>query len=181
MSASPPRIVVVGCGFPQLGLLRFCRDEGLHVVGVDANPRAVGVGCCDGFIEASTRDTEAIVNHLFARVTGWEWDVMAGTRVLSARAAADIVSHCEDDGISTDVSWPLHLRAAGGYTLGYREVEGLEYETADRYSAEVAAAGGQAAWLEELDADLRRWAYRLEMARLHVQAMASGAASGAPS
>jgi len=129
----------------------------------------------------SQRDTEAIVNHLFARVTGWEWDVMAGTRVLSARAAADIVSHCEDDGISTDVSWPLHLRAAGGYTLGYREVEGLEYETADRYSAEVAAAGGQAAWLEELDADLRRWAYRLEMARLHVQAMASGAASGAPS
>lgn len=55
-----PRILVVGCGFPQLGLLRFCRAEGLHVIGLDANATAVGRPECHDFVEASTTDAEAI-------------------------------------------------------------------------------------------------------------------------
>jgi biotin carboxylase len=58
--ASRARILVVGCGFPQLGLIRFCRAEDLEVIGVDANPAAVGVAECDGFVLASTGDAEAI-------------------------------------------------------------------------------------------------------------------------
>ncbi len=61
MQRSKPRLLVVACGFPQLGLLRFAREEGLVVVGVDANPQAVGVGLCDDFVQASTRDTAGIV------------------------------------------------------------------------------------------------------------------------
>ncbi len=59
--ADPSRILIVGCGFPQLGLLRFCRREGLAVVGLDMNPHAVGRIECDHFVEASTTDVEAIV------------------------------------------------------------------------------------------------------------------------
>jgi len=54
------RILVVGCGFPQLGLLRFCRAEDLHVIGLDLNPEAVGRSECDDFVTASTTDVKAI-------------------------------------------------------------------------------------------------------------------------
>ncbi len=54
------RILVVGCGFPQLSLLRLARKLGLHVVGADLNPDAVGVGECNAFVQASTNDVNAL-------------------------------------------------------------------------------------------------------------------------
>jgi len=48
------RLLVVGCGFPQLGLLRFCRDEGLFVIGADLDEHAVGRGLCHAFVRVST-------------------------------------------------------------------------------------------------------------------------------
>jgi biotin carboxylase len=54
------RVVVVGCGFPQLGLLRAARDLGLEVIGVDANPRATGASVCHDFHEVSTHDVDRI-------------------------------------------------------------------------------------------------------------------------
>ena len=44
--------------------------------------------------------------------------------------------------------------------LQNRATEGLEFETADRYGDQVAAAGGVEAWKARLDADPRRWAER---------------------
>ena len=41
--------------------------------------------------------------------------------------------------------------------------EGLEFETADRYADQVAAAGGLDAWIAQLDADPQRWVERLEL------------------
>ncbi len=117
------------------------------------------------------RDTETIVNRVFAAVDGRAWDMLVGARGLSRRAVQAILDGCPDEEFSTDVSWPLFLRQAGGYTCGYGEAEGLEFETADRYADEVAAAGGVARWLARLDADPRRWAHRLEMARVEVEAM----------
>ena len=54
------KVLVVGCGFPQLGLLRAARELGLSLVGVDANPRAIGAAVCDEFHEVSTHDADAI-------------------------------------------------------------------------------------------------------------------------
>jgi cysteine synthase A len=53
-------VAVVGCGFPQLGLLRVARELGLDVVGLDLNPRAVGVPLAGRFLEASTGDPDAV-------------------------------------------------------------------------------------------------------------------------
>jgi len=61
MPSPKPRLLIVACGFPQLGLLRFARGEDLTVVGADANPQAVGVALCDEFVPVSTRDTAGIV------------------------------------------------------------------------------------------------------------------------
>ena len=54
------RVVIVGCGFPQLGLLRAARELGVHVIGIDANPLAIGVAVCDEFHEVSTHDVDRI-------------------------------------------------------------------------------------------------------------------------
>lgn len=124
------------------------------------------------------RDTEAIVNHVFAAVSGHEWDVTAAARGLSRRAAEAIVTGCADDTIGVDVSWPLYLQQSGGFSLGYLATEGLEFETADRYIDEMVAAGGRAQWLARLDADPQRWAHRLHLARLEVEAMTPYAPNG---
>jgi hypothetical protein len=117
------------------------------------------------------RDTEAIINHVFERVSDRAWDTGAGARGLSRRAAEAIVTGCLDDAISNDVTWPLCLRQRGDYSLGYLETEGLEFETPDRFQAEVARAGGVTQWSEQLDDDVQHWAMRLELARIEVAAM----------
>jgi len=55
-------IAIVGCGFPQLGLLRAARDLGLSVVGLDLNPEAVGVPLAHRFELASTGDPDAVID-----------------------------------------------------------------------------------------------------------------------
>jgi hypothetical protein len=117
------------------------------------------------------RDTEAIINHVFERLTDRAWDTGAGARGLSRRTAEAIVTHCLDDQISNDVTWPLCLQQLGRFTLGYIETEGLEFETPDRFPTEVAQAGGVAQWSEQLDDDVQHWATRLELARIEVAAM----------
>ena len=54
------RVLIVGCGFPQLSLVRAAKRLGLYVIGADANPRAIAVGTCDEFHEVSTADADAL-------------------------------------------------------------------------------------------------------------------------
>ncbi len=119
------------------------------------------------------RDTESIVNHVFAQVSGLAWDVTAAARGLARRAAEAILAGCPDQQVSTDVTWTLFVQQAEGFSLGYVETEGLEFETADRYGDQIAAAGGLAQWMAQLDADPRRWAQRLDMARVEIEGMFS--------
>jgi len=119
----------------------------------------------------SQRDTEAIINHVFERISNRARDTGAGARGLSRRAAEAIVSDCRDDAISNDVTWPLWLQQRSDFSLGYLETEGLEFETPDRFLAEVARAGGVAQWSEQIDDDVQNWATRLELARIEVAAM----------
>jgi len=54
------RIAIVGCGFPQLSLVRAAKRAGHYVIGADANPRAVAVALCDELHETSTSDVEGL-------------------------------------------------------------------------------------------------------------------------
>jgi hypothetical protein len=120
---------------------------------------------------APQRATEAIVNEVFARVAGRAWDVTAAARALSRAAAQAIVAGYADDGIGSDAGWPLFAERQG-YTLGYIETDGLEFETPDRYGDQIAAAGGLAAWMEQIDGRLDEWMLRLEIAREEIAALA---------
>jgi hypothetical protein len=117
------------------------------------------------------RDTESIVNHVFARVSGREWDVTSGARGFSSGAARAIVETSPKyEGAETDTAWPLLLRESG-FSTGYHVVDGLEYETADRHEDSVERAGGVDLWMAEVDADPREWLARLDAARRSVWAM----------
>jgi biotin carboxylase len=54
------RVLIVGCGFPQLSLVRRARALGLDVLGADMNPDAVAVSHCNAFERVSTHDADAI-------------------------------------------------------------------------------------------------------------------------
>ena len=116
-------------------------------------------------------DTERIVNRVFAQLSGLAWDITAATRGLSRDAAAWIVNKSRDDSLGVDGSWPLLLQRQGGFKLGYAEIEGMEFETADRYQAEIAAVGGYQNWLIQLNADPQKWLHRLDLARIEIEAM----------
>jgi len=83
------RILIVGCGFPQLSLVRAAGRRGLFVVGADSNPRAVAVQHCDQFFEVSTSDVDGLCD-LMQRVradavttTGSEMSLKATAQVAA--------------------------------------------------------------------------------------------------
>ncbi len=118
------------------------------------------------------RDTEVIINRLFGQVSGLPWnDVTSGARGLSRAAAEAIVANVEDDELSTDISWTLYVQQNKAWSIGYLEADGLEFETADRFADEVAAAGGVAAWLNRLENDPHEWAFRFDLARVEIEAL----------
>ena len=96
----------------------------------------------------------------------------AAARGISRRAAAAIVAGCHEDSFGVDAVWPLFVQQAGGFTLTEVQTEGLEFETADQYGDEVAAAGDESVWKVRIDSDVRRWAHRLRLATIEAEAMA---------
>jgi hypothetical protein len=118
------------------------------------------------------RATEQLINHTFALASGVHWDVTAGSRTISRRAAEALLADCPDETVGCDCSWPLFLWRRGGFAVAYRETEGLEFETLDRYADEVAALGGAHAWLAQMDADPGQWAQRLAIAAVEAESAA---------
>jgi biotin carboxylase len=83
------RVVVVGCGFPQLSLIRAAKRRGLHVIGADMNPRAVAVPLCDEFHEVSTSDAAGL-GELLRRVRA---DAITTTgSEVALKATADVAA-----------------------------------------------------------------------------------------
>jgi hypothetical protein len=117
------------------------------------------------------RDTESLINHCFGLAWGQPLDVTAASRGLSRRAAQALVDGCDEPTIGNDCVWPLFLARQDRFTIGYAATEGLEWETPDRFGAEIEAMGGLDAWLAEHDADVGRWAERLQLARIEVEAL----------
>jgi hypothetical protein len=116
--------------------------------------------------------TEPLFNKVFALVSGLDWDIGAGSRGVSRRAAGLLLAGSREDSVGTDAEWPLLLMAHAGFHLGHRLCEGLEFETGDAFGPEIEAAGSIAAWQTEMSADPRRWAFRLRVALLIADAAA---------
>lgn len=119
------------------------------------------------------RETERLINLLFARTTGgldpWRLvdepgaliDICTGAWGFSQRGVAALHARAQITDIGFHAEWPLIARDMPGLHCGYLPCEGLEYETADRYGDQIAAAGGIAAWYAAQNVDIRHWQQRI--------------------
>jgi hypothetical protein len=106
------------------------------------------------------RESEELVNHTHALLTGDHWDLMFAIRRLSPAAVRLIVSEGRVDTLANDVEWPLLARQAG-LRLGYVQSDALFYRTIERFGAAEDAG----------DDDPLQWIRRLEFAAQHASAM----------
>jgi len=108
-------------------------------------------------------ETERLANPVFSKVYGQDRDITSGSRGLSRRAAELVLIHSREEGAGVDAEWPLIVDRFPELRSGYILCEGLEFETADRYQAEIAQAGGLEHWLEAQSARPELWVHRLRV------------------
>lgn len=115
-------------------------------------------------------ETEPLFNKVFALVTDLQWDVGAGSRGLSRRAAKRLLDTSQEMTVGIDAEWPLLLLGQDEFRVGHRLCDGLEFETADRFGLEIEAAGSYQAWEKQISSDPRQWSFRLQVALMIAEA-----------
>jgi biotin carboxylase len=87
VGAGHPRLLVLGAGPAQLGLLEAARARGVHVIAADRDPAAVGLTLADERAIVSTEDEPAIERLARAREVGGivspgvDWPVGVAARI----------------------------------------------------------------------------------------------------
>jgi len=109
--------------------------------------------------------TEKISNQVVSYLLGRDVDVSAGSKGFSRQAAEWIVKQADACySIGTDAEWPL-LMSQAGFRMDYVEVDGLDWETADRYREQAAGPDLQRQLAETVDQDFQEWRRRVEIAQ----------------
>ena len=108
--------------------------------------------------------TEALSNAVISYLIGQFMDVSAGSKGFSFQAAGYVIEHTRPgNALGTDGEWTVLLQRAG-FKLGYLEVNGLDWESADRYQSQAADPRRQRQAAEIYDADPNHWARRTAVA-----------------
>lgn len=108
--------------------------------------------------------TEKISNLVASHFLGRHLDVSAGSKAFSRPAASFLVQLTQPRrSMGTDAEWLVLLKRAG-FSIDELPVDGLDYESADRFQEQAADEGAQRSHAEEVDADPRQWARRVEIA-----------------
>ncbi|MDQ5850903.1 MAG: hypothetical protein M3380_02305, partial [Chloroflexota bacterium] len=113
------------------------------------------------------QQTEKIINMVASHLLGQSVDLGGGTRGFSRRAAQFVIANSAP-GRWGDAEWPILLHR-GGYAVDYLALDGLEWESADRYKQHAADADTRRAVAEAYDQNAESWARRVEIAREIVQ------------
>lgn len=147
----------------MLRWVEFGRDDLCAVLAAVPEVDCLVVGRSDQAQTAEPRrlrETEALVNHAHALLTGDHWDLMFAIRRLSPAAVKLVVEQSQVDTLANDVEWPLLVRQAGLVT-GYAQSDALFYRTVEEFG-DAADSG---------DDEPLQWIRRLEFAALHASAM----------
>jgi hypothetical protein len=108
--------------------------------------------------------TEAISNRVVSYFVGKQMDVSAGSKGFSRPAVEYIINTCSPGhALGVDAEWPITLHKAG-YVIDYVQVDGLDWESADRYKIRAAGREEQTAAALAYDDDPENWAQRVEVA-----------------
>ena len=108
--------------------------------------------------------TERTYNVMFSHIVGRQLDFSSGSKGFSLRAAQFIASNGDSQHpFGTDVEWVILARRAG-FEISAMLVDGLDYETADRYSDAPADDEQQKEAAHDYDLDPDHWVRRVEIA-----------------
>lgn len=111
------------------------------------------------------RETERIVNQVFSFLLGQEVDLSAGVKGFSRRAALFLLENSPlGRALGVDAEWPVILHQAG-FSLEMMWVDGLDWETADRYQAYAADKFAQRLAAEKYDQNPASWERRIAVAQ----------------
>lgn len=108
--------------------------------------------------------TEAISNRVVSEILGQPMDVSAGSKGFSRRAVEFLVGNTQPGrALGTDAEWPILLKRSG-FRVDYLVVDGLDWESADRYREQAADPEDQRLAAEQVDADPASWEWRVRVA-----------------
>ncbi len=110
------------------------------------------------------RVAERATNRVLSLLAGRRLDAVAGACWLSAEGAELILQRSVEPTNATDLEWPALVLRVDSRRLAALACEGLEFETAGFHGDEVAAAGGEAAWIRERYERPEVWRDRLRLA-----------------
>jgi len=113
---------------------------------------------------------EQATNHAFSLAVGRRVDATAGAAWLSAEGARIVLEGSTEATAATDLEWPALVCHHAPDRLAAMAVEGLEFETAEFFAAEIGAAGGEEAWLDSEYEQPSVWQARLELAARSIAA-----------
>jgi SAM-dependent methyltransferase len=115
-------------------------------------------------------ETERSSNLVISHLLGQTMDVSAGSKGFSKKAALFLSENTEPGAsMGMDAAWLVLLNRAG-YRIRYREVNGLDWESADQYRAEAANEDIQRQAAITYDADPGHWEWRSKVAFEVIQA-----------
>ena len=115
------------------------------------------------------RQTERLANIFMSHFLGRVYDLSAGSKGFSRRAARFILANSTEmasksgRALGTDAEWPLLLHR-GGFRLQSLQVDGLDWESADRYQEQAVSFADQRLAAQAYDADPKNWGDRLRIA-----------------
>ncbi len=131
---------------------RDCLVIGRTRAAYETHPRAI-------------RETEAISNQVISHLIGQTMDVSAGSKAFSRLAAEFLVENTRPGhALGVDGEWPVLLQRAG-FRVDYLTVEGLDWESADRYQEQAADGQMQDSAAQIYDADPANWEARVQIAQ----------------
>ena len=111
------------------------------------------------------QQTETIANDVFSYLVGQELDLCAGSKGLSRAAARFLLANADPvKAIGSDAEWVVLLHR-GGFTIKGVLVDGLDWETADRFLPQAADAETQRRAAAEYDRNAESWAFRVSIAQ----------------
>jgi hypothetical protein len=117
--------------------------------------------------------TEALSNLVVSHLLGMPCDVSAGSKGFSRRAVEFLVVNSATNSrpgraLGTDAEWPILLQR-GGFTIESIFVDGLDWESADRYKSQAAGLEDQRRAAAAYDTQLVNWKHRLRVAHEIIQ------------
>ena len=110
------------------------------------------------------RRTEHISNTVVSHLLGQRLDLSAGSKGFSRAVVAHLLANTQPGrALGTDAEWVVIAHRAG-FRVEQMLVDGLDWESADRFQSQAASDEAQRAAAAHYDARAESWAMRVEVA-----------------